>query len=122
MRIFLLVATVYIAIFCQLWRIPRIQGMMGDMAHSDEFVPCPPAATMIQRGRKREGLTQGQLADRLGALGWDRPSATVVYKIESGLRPIGLHELAIMATALNCTMAYLTGEADRRRKPKKRPS
>lgn len=57
--------------------------------------------------RRELGLTQIELAKKLGDLGWDRPNDMLVHKIEYGIRKLDTHELAILAAALDCEIADL---------------
>jgi len=89
---------------------------MTDMAHSTNRVSEPPVGEMVASVRKRNGLTQEELAKLLTKYGWSKSSTYAVYKIECGTRGVTPHELAILAAALDCTMAHLLGESERRRK------
>lgn len=63
-------------------------------------------ATNVKAVRDRRGLSQQQLAARLGELG--RPmQASAVAKIESGARRVDVDDLAALAVALNVAVARL---------------
>lgn len=63
-------------------------------------------ATNVKAVRDRRGLSQQQLAVRLGELG--RPmQASAVAKIESGARRVDVDDLAALAVALNVAVARL---------------
>jgi len=63
-------------------------------------------ATNVNSVRDRRGLSQQQLAARLGELG--RPmQASAVAKIESGARRVDVDDLAALAVALNVAVARL---------------
>ena len=63
-------------------------------------------ATNVKAVRERRGLSQQQLAARLGELG--RPmQASAVAKIESGARRVDVDDLAALAVALNVAVARL---------------
>lgn len=68
-------------------------------------------ARAIVAERKRRGLTQRQLAERLG---WSRQTVTT---IEAGDRSVKVEELPAVCRALSVTLAELlrdAGEEDRR--------
>lgn len=88
--------------------------------HANEHVPVPPLGERLDYLRKREKLTRDELAKRLNALGWRECTGIMLYKISAGLRPATIHEAALLARALDCSIGYLMGETDRRRKNKPR--
>lgn len=90
------------------------------MAHSEDRIAVPPVGKIIQRTRRKLRMKQEELASKVGELGWDRPSHYTIYKIESGTRSVTTHELAMIAAALNVTMAYVLGESTRRHKSRQR--
>lgn len=55
----------------------------------------------IRAERSRLGLSQGELAERLG---WSRQS---VARMESGTRVVGAHELPALCSALECDLGRL---------------
>lgn len=62
---------------------------------------------MVRVRREREGLTQGQLADRIGM------TRTSVTNIESGRQKVQLHTLYDIAAALDVSPAELLPSAER---------
>lgn len=65
-------------------------------------------AHAIRAERARAGLSQRELADQLG---WSR---SVITKIETGSRTVGVHELPALCKALDTTIARLMMKADPR--------
>lgn len=60
--------------------------------------------------RKRQGLSQARLADRLSALLGDKVSATAITKIEAGNRAVRLNEAVAAAHVLGVPLAELVAE------------
>lgn len=59
----------------------------------------------IRAERARQGLTQENLADRLG---WTRQ---VVWTVETGARTVAMHEMPDICRALNVTLSRLLVDA-----------
>lgn len=57
--------------------------------------------------RKLQGLSQGELARRLGDLGWTQMRQAIVSRIELGQRPVRLHEGPLLALALEVPLDSL---------------
>jgi transcriptional regulator with XRE-family HTH domain len=78
--------------------------------HGSEVSSTMQAALIkaIRAERARVGLTQVELADRLG---WSRQT---VNKIEAGERMVLAHELVDLCAALDVTFAELMVKADQR--------
>ena len=87
--------------------------MMSFTVHSQNHVPVPPIGVRIEELRQKEGISREELAKRLTDLGWARASGFIIYKISNGLRAVSVHEAAILAKALNCSISYLVGETER---------
>ena len=87
----------------------------GRMRHSTDKVAIPPVGQRVQEIREDRGLTQQQLADRLAKLGWLKPSEVLVYKIQAGIRRVDYHEMAILAQALQCSVADFFERTARKR-------
>lgn len=77
------------------------------MRHSTDLVPVPTVGQRIQELRLEQGLTQQELANTLESLGWTKPSEILVYKVQTGIRRLDYHELAIFARALKCSIPEL---------------
>lgn len=62
--------------------------------------------------RERLGLTQGDLAKRMNALGWANFHPTTVSRIEKGDRPVRVSEAHALAEALETDMGHMFDSDD----------
>lgn len=90
------------------------------MIHREDIVAAPQTGARVAERRSQLGLTQQALADALGDIGWRNPSHLLVYKIESGLRKLDAHELAMLSVALDCEVQYFFTPPPRRSSPRRR--
>lgn len=66
----------------------------------------------LQAARRRLGWSQGELARRMVAEGWDTYSQMTVSRTEKGERPIRLAEARDLAKVLGTTVDEMTSDVD----------
>jgi transcriptional regulator with XRE-family HTH domain len=68
-------------------------------------------AVQVVARRRRRGLSQGQLAERLAALGYPKLDRSALSKLETGKRRIGVDDLFALAAALEVAPVFLLAPA-----------
>lgn len=66
----------------------------------------------VQRLREWKGWSQGEVARRMNALGWDGFHQTTISRIEKGSRPVRLGEAEALAAVFDSTVSAMAAPED----------